>query len=281
MNELRNPLSSTSLPAHKYFYDPFKTDAETCTDNRTVDIQTKLTQYSSYGIHVNQIEEAICFVSKIHIFKKYPKYNDRWHFLYYWVGEQIWNALGKSDTDKKNQFPTILKEVCNIIKTKCERDNVDGSGKCELLCPEQMDGTTFEQDKKVFDFFSNYNEIKNYVYGGEADCQTHWPSYKSEVESACTTVENYCKKVGTHEREPYCINFPQNHGVYCKMTLQKLECKSPQDAVPEEQESTCPSEDANTQLFEERIRSATTTASISSILGTLGLTVVPYVLYKV
>ncbi|ANQ10460.1 KIR-like protein [Plasmodium coatneyi] len=284
MSTSTNPLNEEDLPAHVYFYGPLgRSNVRDCEDESENSITSKLTKCCNNAIAniIHKIQGAYCFVSNMKPYEGYPHYKDRWHFLYYWVGEQIWNEL-KSATEGSDKFAGCLKSVCDVIKDKCttESDNGRGGQECKLNCPQQMDGTTFAQDKKVFDFSSNYNEIRDYVYGGSRDCGQYWPNYKGDILKACTKVTTYCEKEdGKTKDKQYCEDFPTEHGVYCRVTLKGMNCK-PHVPQPKDDDTACTFQDPNIEALKENVRSATTKASISSILGTLGLTVVPYVLYK-
>ncbi|ANQ08954.1 KIR protein [Plasmodium coatneyi] len=276
-----SPLDADRLPAHVYFYGPFEDSNPHCCQKNTEpdNIQTKLASCCNNEITdiITQIEKALCFVSGMKPYKEYPLHKQRWNFLYYWIGDKIWNAL-KSYEDKSSQFAGCLEDVCKIIKTKCESDNGGVGEECKLTC-HNIEHSTFTNRKKFFDFTQNYNNIKDYLHSGREKCETHWSTYKQGVTEACTKVKEYCDGKGKDSNDPYCTDIYKDDESYCTgAMLPKLECKS-QDAEIEE-ESTCSFDDLNIKALEENVRNATTTASIYSIIGTLGLTVVPYALYK-
>ncbi|ANQ07535.1 KIR protein [Plasmodium coatneyi] len=277
----------------KYFYDPLKENsvaAQNCEHDTESNIQTKLNSCcadTNVGELAPQIKGAYCFVSGMKPYKNYTLHKWRWHFLYYWVGDLIWNEL-KSGEDKDSKFRRCLEEVCKIIKTKCQSENAGEREECEIPC-YSIDHNTFTNRKKFFDFTKNYNDIKDYVWGDSGDCQTHWPSYKKDIETTCEGVKQYCKGAGTAGREepkgkddPYCKKPYEDDKSYCTgAMLPELKCKQPVQEIEDDATSW---QNLNGLIplsaADEAVRSATITSSISSILGTLGLTVVPFFLYK-
>ncbi|ANQ09349.1 KIR-like protein [Plasmodium coatneyi] len=275
-----NPLDPTNLPAQLHFYGPFEERnngvATNCQhDTGESSIQNKLTSCCNdvNALDVDKIKNAFCFVSGLKPYKQYPHYKYRWHFLYYWVGDLIWKSLGEADREGK--LPGCLKQICELIQSKCESEG------CKLNFPEQMDGDTFEQSKEFFDFIQNYNDINYYLQSGNDQCDEQWSTYKKNIEPACKAVQEYCKKDGEHSTEQYCTEYSDTYEIYCTRMLGRLHCKS-QVAEPEDEHTTYfwPDESIPLSIAQANLSKATTTTALSSIIGTLGLTVLPYALYK-
>ncbi|ANQ08524.1 KIR-like protein [Plasmodium coatneyi] len=281
-----NPLDPTNLPAHVYFYGPFKTDAQECkADTEQSSIQITLNSccgHGKVGELDHKIKNALCFVSGLKPYKNYKLHIWRWHFLYYWIGEQIWTALDGKDTDGK--VAGCLKQICELINDKCGSGGDEGE--CKILCSENLDGETFTSRKNFFDFTQNYNDIKDYLQQGKPECATYWSTYKKNIEAACTAVRDYCKKDGEHSADPYCVKFRDTYEIYCTgAMLPGLKCMLKTE-LDEIRCHDCPCHSEQSQITEllnehnDAVRQANTTTALSSIIGTLGFTVAPFLLYK-
>ncbi|ANQ08045.1 KIR-like protein [Plasmodium coatneyi] len=280
----RGTLFSQKLPSHLYFYEPFeKNDVENCTDDSEQNIQSAFSTHCTTCTNPYKIKDAICFVSGLKPYKQYPYYDDRWNFLYYWIGQQIWSAL-QSETDKENQFKDLLKKICELIKSKCS------SQECKINC-ELIDKDIFQHKKIVFDFSHNYNSIKGYFGEERHDCNEKWHPYKQEITKACSSITAYCAPGGagtTNGGDPYCEKFKDTYKFLCTGNLRTLKCKTKSELHVERcQECPCKEQELKVQKLSHELseahansRSATTSTALSSIFGTLATIGAPFLLYK-
>ncbi|ANQ09646.1 KIR-like protein [Plasmodium coatneyi] len=229
---------------------------------------------------MHEIEEAVCFVSGMHRYENYPLYKERWNFLYYGIGNILLN-----NEETKGKFKELLCEIWQKIKSSYE------SNGCNITC-KPIDKNIFLHKKTIFDFSHNYNTIKGYLGEYWHDCEKGWTPHKEEITEACKAVQQHCEpdRARKNTADPYCTGPYMDYTHYCKMHLQTLKCRSQTEIEEIKRQACFHVEDPLQKELEQKsnllreaeanIRSATTTSSISSIIGTLGLTVAPYVLYK-
>ncbi|ANQ10966.1 KIR protein [Plasmodium coatneyi] len=257
-----------NLPSKANYYNKFENSQEVCTGK----CETEIVKYSltTRGLekHEGQIKNALAYLHKIYGDGKTPSKSEACHFLYYWIGEKLFGSTAQSPLTK-----TYVYSICGHINNYCTEEG-NNSLVCGLPCNGQSDinQETFNDMKKVFDFWYDYGAIRTLLeYSGSEGiekCKSYWQN----VKAAHNKVVEHC---GSHTDHDYCKNFwkPREDQIQQQLTEFQSELASAQDRKKREAQLA-------SLAKEEAVRSATTTSSISSIIGTLAATAFPFLLYK-
>ncbi|ANQ09756.1 KIR-like protein [Plasmodium coatneyi] len=273
-------LNLYELPSRKQFYNKFKGSGENCNNECTKNIKDSLSAFPSEGDFQNKILRASYAAFKMKP-EDTPFYNDRWNFLYYWIGDQLWDNLGKEPKD--STFTPLMTMLCGNMSSAPEQ------GGYRVICTSTIGKKLFEERKIVFEHYHDYGTAKVQLQGGAPNCDKKWSGYLNGIASACEAVRTDCRR-NERVNDAYCNNFSNSYILYCDMVeLLELYCKKVTELSDKEGEAnTCSSEkkelrtslESNLLAAQEALTKATTTSSITSIFGTLAATAFSYLLYK-
>ncbi|ANQ10529.1 KIR-like protein [Plasmodium coatneyi] len=187
-------------------------------------------------------------------------------FFYYWVGDTFWNNLGG------HTLSNLLDKIYSTLST------LSYGTKCNIKY-EGTDERTVKQRKTLFDYSFDYNTIeKDLLEKDDPNCNSHWISYRLNVSTVCKAVKQSCEK--KYDSDEYCKKFKAQYRVYCDAAeFLNSYCNSKIELASARATATADAQEASLAA-EEKLRSTTTTASITSIITTLAATVVPFLLYK-
>ncbi|ANQ06315.1 KIR protein [Plasmodium coatneyi] len=265
------------LPSWTEYYEKFENEKgkkQKCKNDCAQGIKTVLGSDHSMNSYKDKIEKAMGYVYEMYEGHTDPLNNVPCTFLYNWV----LNILYKSPMNA--QIRGIVRFICTLINDAYKDQ------KCEVLC-EQIDQNIFNHRKKVFELSYDYETATKVLQKGKTSCTGKWWDYLQGFHEACTAVEKDCEAEKGPEHNKYCQEFNSKYDLYCDtVKLLKLKCepKPEPTVIVKEVEKACspaPQKSDSSTIREADLTAAKTTASISSILGTLGLTVAPFLLYKV
>ncbi|ANQ09824.1 KIR-like protein [Plasmodium coatneyi] len=188
-------------------------------------------------------------------------------FFYYWFGHKYWNDLNG------NALSTILDKIYEALKTS---SCTDGK-KCDFKYKDLENQTIFDHMKIIFDYFNDYEGVQSLLSTHGTTCAEKWSTYWETLSSACNKVKQHCASESDHNSKQYCTDFNSTYAVHCDTA--KLPQKMA-ELITNIQREAQAAQIAATKEKEEAVSKATTTSSLSSIFGTLGMTVAPFVLYK-
>ncbi|ANQ11015.1 KIR-like protein [Plasmodium coatneyi] len=263
----------SGLPSEFDFYDKFERSEEECTStNGNCDTERK--NYSLKGNEYNncreQFEKALGHIYKEYrnnVQKKSLECTAR-HFLYYWFGDKLTKTK-----EGREKFQGALSVICRAI-----RDSCTSGQQCKLPCDSDsnrvhVDKDIFNNRKTLFDFWYDGNIVQTLLQISGSEGFQICKSYVESVEATKGKMEQSC----TNERsgDDYCTNFWHQHKIDIGQKLSALKSQLTTAKKRIEREAQ-----AASSKTEEMIRGATTTSSISSIIGTLAATALPFFLYK-
>ncbi|ANQ07205.1 KIR-like protein [Plasmodium coatneyi] len=268
-----------NLPSNKNFYSKFeqsRTSTGSCGNGYENNIKGSLVILGDGTDYENRFKSACCTASEMGS-KEQPIKRERYNFLYYWIGGEVLKKLKKNDNDAT--FKAFMSSICPNIINEHEGDGY------KVIC-ESIDGSIFQHRKTIFNYYHDYKDVKSGVQGDKSNCKDKWLSYLEGIVAACDAVSKDCQDIKSNNKL-YCTNFSSRYGAYCDMVkVLKEECES--QAINEvEKACLCTDEKSQTEKLskqlsesEQAVSKATTTASITSILGTLAVTAFPFLLYK-
>ncbi|ANQ10845.1 KIR protein [Plasmodium coatneyi] len=259
--------SLQGLPSEFDFYHEFKSSQVDCASGNGCSdeiSQYQLAQKFPNSIDRDQVEHALAHIYNIYKNgdKKSLECTAR-HFFYYWIGDKLSNSNGGSGT-----FRAAMSVICRRIK-----DNYKPGG-CELPCDDSghVDRDIFNSRKKLFDFWYDGNIVQTLLEISGSEGTKICAKYIGEIDEAYEAVQTHC---GTNGSDKYCTEFWNKNRNKINQALQGVN-----HGLQAAQKRTTEAAKATSAAVEEAVRNATTTSSISSILGTLAATTVPFFLYK-
>ncbi|ANQ06671.1 KIR-like protein, partial [Plasmodium coatneyi] len=258
------------LPSKKKFYDVFDSAtkgkcAGTCENSVDGALKTL-----SYGDDFKKEICGACNKASTMSVADDP-YNERYNFLYYWIWQKVLDKLNGGAFDSKMEFS--MKSLCLNMKNEYKGKSY------EVICTENIDKKLLLQRKKVHEYSYDYRTMDGGILMGTPNCKDEWSTYRKEVLEACRKVGEGCMVTLLNSSDSYCDDFNSKYRAHCDtLKLLELYCDEHAAWTTADKKNTEYSV-ANAEL-QAALPKVTTTASISSIFGTLGLTVAPFLLYK-
>ncbi|CAA9988716.1 KIR protein [Plasmodium knowlesi strain H] len=251
------------LPSRKNFYNKFEGGAEECKDNCTSKVDSALSSLSGQGgDSVNRIKAAWYYAHYMYKGKDNESNSAPCEFLYYWIGDLL------SKNHGGNLYESSLRNICNGIKNTYE-----GKG-CKLPC-DSIKEEKFQEMKIIHDFSYDYEHIRDYLIYYTTNHSTNFSKYRTKIKETAETMDTQCDGAG----DAYCRDFLTKLKDRINGNLSELESD-----VKSAEERKVSAEKAESLRTEEAVRqavtNATTTASLTSILGTLATVATPLLLYK-
>ncbi|ANQ10484.1 KIR protein [Plasmodium coatneyi] len=251
------------LPSWTQFYDKFENSEEDCSSGSNCDNNNTALNYLKPKIgQSDKIQKAICIACKMYKASMGPFKEVVWHFFYYWAGDK----LSKSSVQKE-LFGADISSMCGHINNSC------GNQQCGIP-DEHINQNIFTSRKTLFDFWYDCETAQALLDHSASLDFDKCESYVKDVEAAHKVMQAYCQTNSSNDK--YCENFWNSRGNHIKGKLNKLE-----SALTAARERIAQEAKLASLQTDKAIRAATTTSSLSSIIGTLGMTVAPFLLYKV
>ncbi|SBS82042.1 PIR Superfamily Protein [Plasmodium ovale curtisi] len=219
-----NLNKSTSIEQDDNFWSPFRNILKETKDISSLfDELMKGIYYASYMSSNNSL------------------YKERWNFLYFWMGEKVFQAL--TDT---SQFSLTMYKL-NSVKEHFEKKGYD----FEIY---KVKSENFKDLKNVYDYLQNVENIKGYIYLNSS-CTA---KYKKYIEDAISSYRNLEAKCLDKSSDDFCSIFHAFITKYKKENYLSLACnglKPPQEYVERdievdvhfETESSSPGRQMNTR----------------------------------
>ncbi|CAI7718402.1 PIR protein [Plasmodium vivax] len=196
-----------NLPSNLIFYDKFNKGWDRCSYfSISEEIKDKLEEYAGIENYSDYIVKALCYVSKMG--KDDQFYNERCHFLYYWLGDILFNNL-KDVTSFSNVMDTIYTELKNF--------NVEDY--CKIIYTD-ISKFLFDSRKIVYDYSQNYETIKRYFRDYGSSCSQEYYDYVEKIVSTYNTVHTNC----ISNSDTYCNELKNMFNNYSHQELSKLKC---------------------------------------------------------
>ncbi|ANQ08869.1 KIR-like protein [Plasmodium coatneyi] len=287
-------LDRKELPSHKEYYDKFNTPTRSECKSLGGDfqqwdgqLQNGLSEYHKITTDAKKIANAYCFACTQNKPSSY-KNKEPCEFFYYWLGDKYWNDLGN------HTFSNLLNKIYQTLHTSSHTN----------LCRTKYDDVPrelFQQRKTLFEWWHNHSVLQSLIQGSNSECSEQYGHHIEKAFSSYFSVSAFCTE-NKSKSDSYCMQFWTEQNQKDNLAkLLKLQCESESKLqTMEEGSRTCAQEketltkekqsEAQATLSqaqtaaslakEEAVRSATTTSSLSSIFGTLGMTVAPFLLYK-
>ncbi|ANQ10461.1 KIR protein [Plasmodium coatneyi] len=133
------------------------------------------------------------------------------HFLYYWLGKEVWESNGSLSSSK---FLEVMKKIYEALQLFNVKDN------CKLLyddtTPNKLPSTTtnltkdlFGYRKTVFDFTFDYEGIKKKLaIVDNNSCDEGYYKHLAAAKTALEIVKQDCEGKGPKwDKDPYCKEF--------------------------------------------------------------------------
>ncbi|ANQ07090.1 Variable surface protein Vir7-like protein [Plasmodium coatneyi] len=196
------------------------------------------------------------------------------HFLYFWLGKEVWNKIGEG---RGTKFLQIMKHIYEALQL------FDVPNNCELLyddttTPNNLTKELFGYRKTVFDFTFDYKGIKDKLTKiGNNSCDSGYYDHLTNAETAFREVLTDC--MDKNKESVYCKEFRGTFDVSNKQNPLKLE-----HAQETASENTTIYNNVKLYLkFAPTAASAAAAmaAAIPSALATLALPSAAFFLYKV
>ncbi|SBT57868.1 PIR Superfamily Protein [Plasmodium ovale wallikeri] len=146
-------------------------------------------------------------------------YKERWNYLYFWVGYKVIQKLGYSSFANVIDVLKVVKERIHQVKYEYDIFNITSDN--------------FNDLKKIYDFFQNYDSIDLSIGAPNSDCTA---KYKEYVDS-CFELYKNVKRTCELKEDGYCKIFKHFLKIYKKEELKQLTCsgtKPPQPVVERE-----------------------------------------------
>ncbi|ANQ10732.1 KIR protein [Plasmodium coatneyi] len=294
----QNPLLS-QLTSYSLFYRAFDDDSkDDCSSNGKsaqelgVTLKSKLGQYSREPNETKKIMNAYCTACER---KRLGSWGDAPCYLfYYWLGHNYWNP------GNREKLSDLMNKIYNALGAHFK------GKKCEVKY-EEVDRKLLNNRKTIFEYYNDYNKIEGDLLNSNPDCSNdQWSGYREDVIEACKDVQNDCKVRNKKSDDQYCNDFKDKYDAYCDIanllqwtctkisTLEKGTIKEKdteidrlreqlqgqRERVSKLEQEAAAAQTAASLAKDEAVRSATTTSSISSIIGTLATIGAPFLLYK-
>ncbi|SBT83494.1 PIR protein [Plasmodium ovale] len=141
-------------------------------------------------------------------------YNERWHYLFYWMGYKVLNTL-KSNT---SEFPEIMYLFKNV------RDMLDNTKTHNDIIVE-ISSDEFPTLKKIYDYIQNYGTINNKLSTHGYKCTQEFNEYIETGYAAYDTFRKRCISNGES-----CKFFNLIFDTEEKKQLKVLKCREIKDA---------------------------------------------------
>ncbi|ANQ07132.1 KIR-like protein [Plasmodium coatneyi] len=262
-----------NLPSKTNYYDKFDQDnGNDCNGTRAKPEQLKTELNSKFKDCIKIIDDAkkiaktYCYASTQNEQSIYEN-KEPCLFFYYWLGDKYWD-----DLKNNHRFSELLIAIHSTLKGD------DHLEKCRIKY-DNINETLLPQMKEVFDYYHDYKDVKDNILDIKEGCEGKWSTYLGQISSACKAVRNYCNQ-DQNKCGDYCTEFNNKYDVHCNTaTMSKEKCEL-QSQLTTAKQRIVSEEKAASLAKEEAVRSATTTSSISSILGTLATIGAPFLLYK-
>ncbi|ANQ10257.1 KIR-like protein [Plasmodium coatneyi] len=268
-------IDPTTFPSYKDYYDNFekgeKSTAIKCDDQSDCGKEIKKYQLTQRNLtaHLHQTMVALDYIYKTYGSgqKKSLECTAR-EFFYYWLGDRISKGTGRSAN-----FRTHIGLLCDSINSP------SGIGLCKIP-RDNPDETTFQHRKIIFDYYNDYNYVKQELQKDDPNCKGKWSSYLDGICAACKAVKDDCaqRERETQSEKAYCEEFEKKYGAYCDAaTLPEMQSKLEylQKNIASEQDAT---QSTRSQL-NDALSKANTSSSLSSAFGTIALMELPLVIF--
>ncbi|ANQ08205.1 KIR protein [Plasmodium coatneyi] len=267
------------LPSWIDFYNEFQKGStkkcdDTCTgncaDKIVANIKTVLDTISKLDgsnvkNYINTIKEGVCYVDNMYKENEYLLNNKRCWFLYFWIGEKLYRD------PKPDRIRSNLNSICMLIKEKYKNHG------CKLICTENIEKGPFTHRKTLFEFLYDHTALRTLLWNGTPLDAEKCRNYFDKVKAAKEAMTTYCTT--NNNSDDYCKNFWNLRKEDLQKELSDLEdaLQKAQEIIKREAKLAASKTEAH---LSEAVRAAKTTSSLSSIFGTLGMTVTPFLLYK-
>ncbi|SCO65546.1 VIR protein [Plasmodium vivax] len=194
------------LPSNLIFYK-FNNGWDRCSHfPSSGEIKDKLKEYTDIKNYSDNIVKAMCYVSKME--KGDPFYDERCHFLYYWIGDMLSNKL-KDDTSFSN--------VMNTIYTELKKFKVEDN--CNIIYPD-ISKLFFDQRKIIYDYSQNYATIKQDFQDYGKSCSQEYYDYVGNIVRTYNIVHTNCEST----TDLYCKELKTMFDKYNHQELSNLNC---------------------------------------------------------
>ncbi|KNA01489.1 variable surface protein Vir7-like protein [Plasmodium vivax North Korean] len=170
------------------------------------EIKDKLRAYAGIENYSDKILKALCYISKMK--NNDPFYNERCHFLYYWIGDILSNNL---------KGVALFSKAMNTIYTELQKLNVEDN--CNIIYPD-ISKLFFDQRKIIYDYSQNYATIKQDFQDYGKSCSQEYYYYVEKIVSTYNIVHDNCENTS----DIYCDELKTMFDKYNHQDLSKLKC---------------------------------------------------------
>ncbi|GAB69356.1 CYIR protein [Plasmodium cynomolgi strain B] len=143
------------------------------------EIKNILNAYSGIGNYIDNIVNSLCYVSDMNENNSF--YKERCHFLYYWIGDILFNNL---------EDVTSFSNVMNTIYTELQKFNLEDN--CNIIYTD-ISKNFFDQRKIIYDYSQNYATIKQDLRDYGNSCSQEYYDYVGKIVSTYNIVDINCK----------------------------------------------------------------------------------------
>ncbi|ANQ10719.1 KIR-like CYIR protein [Plasmodium coatneyi] len=219
------------------------------------DLKDKLEQYGNIDDIAHEIVGAWCYAhDKMGVTKSSG--SDWCYWFYYWLGSTVFQESGEI------RFVDFMEKVYNAL------EKLKFGQKCEAIS-NYIDKRTFEQMRKMYEYYKDYSTIQTQLGGSGNKCDEKYDQHVDDILKAYNAAQNKCRGP-TYSK--HCNGFPN---MFSEPKYKAL-LDEPREVVTvsESMEELSVPSTANTAL--------STVAIVPSTIATLGigLPFITYLLYK-
>ncbi|SBT54774.1 PIR Superfamily Protein [Plasmodium ovale wallikeri] len=203
-----------ALPSFRFYYKLDNGGNKDDTDIFWIGFELSLKTYTDILSIFDKLIKGIYYAS--YISKSNSYYNVRWNYLYFWVGEKISHIV--SDNDK---FLGIIYILNTVRSHFFEKETYD-------LFNDNMTLEHFNDLKKIYDFFQNYDNIDGSIKFSKS-CTEPYKKYIEDSFSVYKRVNAECK---VKKEEKHCKIYNDFVDTYDKKNLSELICDGKKVSMP-------------------------------------------------
>ncbi|ANQ07242.1 KIR protein [Plasmodium coatneyi] len=161
----------------------------------------------------------------------------KWCYLfYYWLGSTIKGNLGNQHSYTPDK---VMKAIYQELQGKCECNN-----ECTNLYDDISSWQTFEEGKKLFDYYYNNSALPGYPDCDKIISGRKYTKLRSDAEEAYDTLDGICD---SSNRDKYCTEFRANRDQWNPQKLPEPKCnneRKPKEDEEDEVDKFLPSSNA-------------------------------------
>ncbi|CAA9988955.1 KIR protein [Plasmodium knowlesi strain H] len=178
----------------------------------TSEVEAALRVHDKDDDYISTLKEKWCYASKDN--EGTLSKEHRCGFLYYWFGDSIY-----SSTSNEGEFWNLMEAV------RDELNKLPGiSSNCDVVL-SRIDRNNFMWEKKVYEFYRDYQTIETNQGGTDLCSTTKLDEYLKAAQTAYNTVSGQCKGEKPPAETDKCNGFMEKYGQNKPQELLDKKCQ--------------------------------------------------------